>query len=52
MRHQCDVACTQRSNGAEALVMILFWAIGMSSAVKKYVEVSSGDKILFAPALL
>ena len=34
MQHQFDVAYTHWSNGAEAMVMILFKSIGMDSVMK------------------
>ena len=43
VQRQFDVAYTHWSNGAEAMVMILFWSIGMGSVMKKHAEVSSGD---------
>ena len=35
VQQQFDVAYTHWSNGAEAMVMILFWSIGMGSVMKK-----------------
>ena len=35
VQRQFDVAFTHWSNGAEAMVMILFWSIGMGSVMKK-----------------